>query len=48
MEANLMTTMVTPTKTNLITAEELLQMGDIGRCELVQGELIKMSLPKMR
>jgi Uma2 family endonuclease len=28
---------------NLITAEELLAMGDIGRCELVRGELIMMS-----
>ena len=29
--------------TNLITADELLAMGDIGRCELVRGELIMMS-----
>ena len=27
----------------LITAEELLEMGDIGPCELVRGELINMS-----
>lgn len=29
--------------TKLITADELLKMGDIGRCELVYGELIMMS-----
>lgn len=28
---------------SLITAEELLKMGDIGRCELVKGEIIRMS-----
>jgi Uma2 family endonuclease len=27
----------------LITADELLKMGDIGRCELLHGELIMMS-----
>lgn len=27
----------------LITADELLRMGDIGRCELIYGELIMMS-----
>jgi Uma2 family endonuclease len=27
----------------LLTAEELWQMGDIGRCELVEGELIRMN-----
>src|ERR1700722_16234745 len=32
-----------PTTTKLITAEELLAMGDIGRCELIHGEVIKMS-----
>src|SRR3954447_18598294 len=26
-----------------ITAEELLKMGDIGRCELIYGELVMMS-----
>jgi Uma2 family endonuclease len=29
--------------TKLITAEELLKMGDIGRCELLYGELVMMS-----
>jgi Uma2 family endonuclease len=27
----------------LVTADELLKMGDIGRCELIYGELIMMS-----
>jgi Uma2 family endonuclease len=31
------------TETKLITADELLAMGDIGRCELIYGELIMMS-----
>jgi Uma2 family endonuclease len=26
-----------------ITAEELLKMGDIGRCELIRGEIVKMA-----
>ncbi|VAW41745.1 hypothetical protein MNBD_CHLOROFLEXI01-2033 [hydrothermal vent metagenome] len=30
-------------KQKLITGDELLEMGDIGRCELVTGEIIKMS-----
>ena len=29
--------------TSLITADELLKMGDIGRCELIYGELVMMS-----
>jgi len=29
--------------TKLITADELLEMGDIGRCELIYGELVMMS-----
>jgi Uma2 family endonuclease len=29
--------------TQLITAEDLLAMGDIGRCELIYGELLMMS-----
>ena len=32
-----------PTSTKLITGEELLAMGDIGRCELIYGEVVKMS-----
>lgn len=32
---------MTPDKT-IITAEELFQMGDIGPCELVQGELMRL------
>ena len=31
------------TSSKLITADELLKMGDIGRCELLHGELIMMS-----
>jgi Uma2 family endonuclease len=34
---------MTATGTKLITADELLKMGDIGRCELIYGELIMMS-----
>jgi Uma2 family endonuclease len=30
-------------KQKLVTGEELMEMGDIGRCELVAGEIIKMS-----
>ena len=26
-----------------ITGEELLKMGDIGRCELIAGEIVRMS-----
>jgi len=33
----------TPTKTPLITGEELLAMGDIGPCELVDGRIVPMS-----
>ena len=29
--------------TKLVTADELLAMGDIGRCELIYGELVMMS-----
>jgi Uma2 family endonuclease len=31
------------TETKLLTADELLAMGDIGRCELIYGELVVMS-----
>jgi Uma2 family endonuclease len=31
------------TTTTLITADQLLAMGDIGRCELLYGELVMMS-----
>ncbi len=31
------------TSNKLITADELLKMGDIGRCELIYGELVMMS-----
>jgi Uma2 family endonuclease len=33
----------TPIKTPLITGEELLAMGDIGPCELVDGRIVPMS-----
>jgi Uma2 family endonuclease len=29
--------------TKLVTAEELFAMGDIGRCELIQGEVVHMA-----
>ncbi|HYN87752.1 MAG TPA: Uma2 family endonuclease [Ardenticatenaceae bacterium] len=31
------------TETKLITGEELLAMGDIGPCELIDGEIVRMS-----
>jgi Uma2 family endonuclease len=34
---------MTAAASKLITADELLRMGDIGRCELIYGELIMMS-----
>ena len=34
---------MTTQATKLITAEELFEMGDIGRCELIYGELVMMS-----
>lgn len=34
---------MTITTNNLITADELLKLGDIGRCELIYGELRMMS-----
>ncbi len=34
---------MTATYTKPITAEELLKMGDIGRCELMYGELVLMT-----
>lgn len=34
---------MTVTATKLTTADDLLAMGDIGRCELIYGELIMMS-----
>lgn len=37
-----------PVSTTLITAAELAAMGDIGRCELIRGELIRMSPTKGR
>src|SRR5829696_7443182 len=35
--------MTTSTRTTSVTADELFAMGDIGRCELVRGEIIRMS-----
>ncbi len=32
-----------PAQTRLITGEELLAMGDIGPCELIDGEIVPMS-----
>jgi Uma2 family endonuclease len=34
---------MTTQATKLITAEELFEMGDIGRCELIDGEIVRMS-----
>ena len=34
---------MTTQETKLITAEELFQMGDIGRCELIRGEIVMMA-----
>ncbi len=34
---------MTTTTTKPITADELLAMGDIGRCELIYGEIVMMS-----
>ncbi len=34
-----------PTATKLITAEELFEMGDVGPCELVRGEIVPMVPP---
>lgn len=36
---------MTATSTRLITAEELFDMGDIGRCELIRGEIAHMVPP---
>ena len=30
-------------RTELITGEELLAMGDIGRCELIDGRIVSMA-----
>ena len=32
-----------PQATKLVTAEEFFEMGDIGRCELINGEIIHMA-----
>ena len=38
-----MTVLTAPPKTDLITGEELLAMGDIGRTELIDGRIVSMS-----
>ena len=35
--------MTSPAADRLITGEELARMGDIGRCELVDGRIVRMS-----
>jgi len=35
---------IMPTKTSLITGEDLFAMGDIGPCELIDGSIVPMSL----
>jgi len=39
-----METIQSPPKTELITGEALLAMGDIGPCELIDGRIVPMSL----
>jgi Uma2 family endonuclease len=34
---------MTTTVYETVTAEELLEMGDIGRCELIEGRIVRMS-----
>lgn len=38
-----MSTSIAPPDTKLITGEELLAMGDIGPCELIDGRIVSMS-----
>ncbi|HXV99690.1 MAG TPA: Uma2 family endonuclease, partial [Anaerolineae bacterium] len=38
-----MTVMIAPPETKLISGEELLVMGDIGPCELIDGRIVPMS-----
>lgn len=38
-----MSLIVAPPETHLITGEELLAMGDIGPCELIDGRIVPMS-----
>lgn len=38
--------LVTMNVKSLVTAEELFKMGDIGRCELVRGEIVQISPAK--
>jgi Uma2 family endonuclease len=38
-----MSTLTIPPETKLITGEELLAMGDIGPCELIDGRIVPMS-----
>ncbi len=42
MVYNVVAVMTMPA-TKLVTAEELFDMGDIGRCELVRGEIVHMA-----
>jgi Uma2 family endonuclease len=43
MEASLMERVESPPKTEEITGEELLALGDIGPCELIDGRIVFMS-----
>lgn len=38
-----MSVITAPPKTKLITGEELLAMGDIGPCELIDGRIVRMT-----
>jgi Uma2 family endonuclease len=38
-----MTTVTAPPETKLITGQELLEMGDVGPCELIDGRIVPMS-----
>ena len=37
-----MNAIAVPPETKLITGEELLSMGDIGPCDLIDGRIVKM------
>lgn len=38
-----MTVVIAPPREELIAGEELLAMGDIGPCELIDGKIVHMS-----
>jgi Uma2 family endonuclease len=42
-ESEKMNAVIAPPETKLITGEELLEMGDIGPCELIDGRIVPMA-----